>query len=116
MKKLIVLALLAVATSANAADRATVERGQKNFREFGCWKCHGTVGQGSGSGLKLAPDVLPTDAIITFLRTTTGPMPRYGEQVISDEQIKDIHAYLEAQPRPQSPDNIPALRNLRSAK
>ncbi len=115
MKKLIVVALVIAASSANAADRAVIERGQKDVREFGCWKCHGTVGEGGGSGKPLTPDVLPADAIITFLRNTTGPMPRYSEKVISDAQIRDIHAYLESLPKPQSPDAIPALRNLRAA-
>ena len=116
MNKLIVLALLTAATGANAADRGAIDRGRANFKDFGCVKCHGAVGQGSASGLKLAPEVLPADAIITFLRGTTGPMPRYGAEIMTDAQIKDVHAYLEAQPKPQSPDNIPALRNIRTTK
>ena len=113
MNKLIVLALLTLATTASAADRSSTERGRKAYVEFGCVKCHGAAGQGSVSGLKLAPDVLPADAIITFLRGTTGPMPRYGTEIISDAQITDIHAYLESLPKPASPDNIAVLRNIR---
>ena len=88
MNKLIVLALLTAATGANAADRGAIDRGRANFKDFGCVKCHGAVGQGSASGLKLAPEVLPADAIITFLRGTTGPMPRYGAEIMTDAQIK----------------------------
>ena len=113
MNKWIVIALVAAAGAAQAADRAAVQRGKQSYVEFGCVKCHGAAGQGSVSGLKLAPDVLPTDAIVSFLRGTTGPMPRYGVEIISDAQIGDIHAYLESLPRPASPDSIAALKNIR---
>ncbi len=116
MNKLIVLALLALASTANAADRSVAERGRKNYVEFGCVKCHGIAGQGSVSGLKLAPDILPADAIITFLRGTTGPMPRYGAEIISDAQIIEIHAYLESRPKPASPDSIAALKDIRGKR
>lgn len=116
MNKVIVLALLTLATAANAADRSAVDRGRKGYVEFGCAKCHGAAGQGSNSGLKLAPEVLPADAIITFLRGTTGPMPRYGTEIMSDAQITDIHAYLESLPKPASPDSIAALKNIRGKK
>ena len=63
--------------------------------------------------MKLVPEVLPADAYVTFLRNTTGSMPRYSETMISDAQITDIHAYLESQPKPASPDSIAALKNIR---
>ena len=113
MRNLLLLALLLATASAQAADSAAVQRGRQLFIDYGCRKCHGTVGQGSEYGKRLLPDLLPVEAIVAFLRGTSFPMPGYSEALISDAQIGDIHAYLESLPKPKAPDQIPALRNLR---
>ena len=81
--------------------------------KVGCYHCHGTHGQGSGAGLKLAPDPLPTEAIAQFIRATTSTMPAYSEHILSDSQIADIAAYLGSIPAARSPDAIPALKSSR---
>jgi ubiquinol-cytochrome c reductase cytochrome c subunit len=108
---------LLLAASASAAERASsAARGRQVYMTVGCWECHGTVGQGSFAGLKLAPEPLPAEALIAFVRGTTGPMPAYSEAVLSDAALADIHAYLASQPKAASPDAIPALKDLKPGK
>ncbi len=92
------------ATPALAADAA---RGQETYDRVGCALCHGSVGQGPVSGPKLAPDPLPFVAIRDYIRAPAQIMPPYREATLSDEEIADIHAYLESiPPAPDLEDTI----------
>ena len=66
------LALLAAGLalgSSVALAAGDAAKGKQNFMKYGCWQCHGTMGQGSPvSGPKLAPDPLPYEAMSTFIR------------------------------------------------
>jgi ubiquinol-cytochrome c reductase cytochrome c subunit len=106
--------LLLTATAAQAAPSAA--RGKQLFMANGCWACHGTVGQGSFTGLKLVPEPLPLDAMITFIRGSTGPMPAYSAEGMPDADIADIHAYLSSVPKSPAADSIPILRDLKPGK
>ena len=110
-----VVALLIGSSDLGAALNAvgSPTRGKQTFVRAGCYECHGYAGQG-GAGAKLAPDPLPVEAFITFVRSTTGEMPSYTEKVLPDADLLDIHAFLTAIPRPRSPDGIPILRDLRA--
>ena len=92
------------ATSALAADAT---RGQEIYVRIGCVSCHGSVGQGAVSGAKLAPDPLPMEVIRDYIRAPAQDMPPYREAVLSDEEVADIHAYLESiPPSPNVEDTI----------
>lgn len=84
-------------SSASAQD---AERGHELFLSVGCYQCHGTVGQGSGAGARLAPDPLPYEAIRDYIRAPAQVMPPYEENVLSDSDVADIHAYLATVPQP----------------
>jgi mono/diheme cytochrome c family protein len=88
---------------------ADATRGKQTYIRVGCFECHGHVGQGGAAGLKLAPDPLPFDALATFVRTTSGQMPRYSTKILSDDDLADIYAYLQSVPKPPDPKSIPAL-------
>jgi mono/diheme cytochrome c family protein len=88
---------------------ASVENGKRVFMRAGCWQCHGTVGQGGVTGPKLAPGPIPFDALSTFVRSTNRAMPAYREQVLSDDDLADIYAYLQSIPKGPEPANIPLL-------
>jgi mono/diheme cytochrome c family protein len=101
---------LHVGGSALAAERKpSAARGKETYIKVGCHLCHGTVGQGSNAGLRLAPDPLPAEAIAQFIRGTKGPMPFYSEVSLPDEDVADIAAYLRSIPAARSADSIPAL-------
>jgi len=88
---------------------ASVENGKRVFMRVGCWQCHGMVGQGGVTGPKLAPGPIPFDALSTFVRSTNRAMPAYREQVLSNDDLADIYAYLQSIPKGPDPANIPLL-------
>jgi ubiquinol-cytochrome c reductase cytochrome c subunit len=107
------LALAALAAGAvlhcGAARAASAEKGKAAYVQHGCWQCHGFQGQGANTGPKLAPDPIPMEAFTAFVRTTDRTMPPYTEAVLSNEELADIHAYLQSIPKPADHKSIPLL-------
>ncbi len=93
----------------SAAAAADAVKGKEYFVKFQCQSCHGTFGQGGNSGPKLAPDPLPLDAMMNFVRNSTGQMPAYTATILNDAQFADIHAWLSSQPKTQDYKTIPLL-------
>jgi mono/diheme cytochrome c family protein len=94
---------------ASAAFAASAEKGKSDYMKYGCWGCHGTVGQGAVTGPKLAPDPMPYEAFVAFVRTTNRAMPPYREPVLPDADLADIYAYLRSIPPAPRPKDIPLL-------
>jgi mono/diheme cytochrome c family protein len=95
--------------ASSTALAASVENGKKVYMAVGCWGCHGTVGQGGVTGPKLAPEPMPYDTFVSFVRTTNRAMPPYREPVLSNSDLADLYAYLESQPKPADHKSIPLL-------
>lgn len=93
-----VFALFLGSISVHAADAvsAEVENGLALYNDFGCYQCHGQYGQGGNAGPKLAPDPLPFEAFQVIVRRPVARMPPYTEKVLSDEQLRSMHAYLKS--------------------
>ena len=100
--------LLASQGGALAADAA---RGKILYNQkYGCFQCHGTVGQGSPiTGPKLAPNPMPYEALSAFVRTTNRQMPPYREPVLPNDDLADIYAYLQSIPAGKDYKSIPLL-------
>ena len=96
--------------SAIAADAA---RGKILFtQKYGCYECHGTLGQGSPvTGPRLAPNPLPYDALSAFVRTSNGPMPPFRQAILPDADLQDIYAYLQSIPPAPDYKSIPLLND-----
>ena len=95
-----------------AALAASAEKGKAAYMKFGCWQCHGTLGQGSSvtsAGKALAPDPLPYEGFAAFVRSTNRAMPPYSEKVLSNDDLADIHAYLKSIPKARDAKSIPLL-------
>jgi ubiquinol-cytochrome c reductase cytochrome c subunit len=88
---------------------ASAEKGKVAYMKYGCWQCHGTVGQGGNTGPKLAPDPMPEETFVSFVRTTNRQMPPYREHVLPNEDLADIYAYLQSQPKAADYKTIPLL-------
>jgi mono/diheme cytochrome c family protein len=86
------------AGTAQASTQRDVQRGHQIFMQDGCYECHGTVGQGGAAGPRIAPEPMPVEAIIAYLRRPAGQMPPFSPKVLSDDEIRDIHAYLSSVP------------------
>jgi mono/diheme cytochrome c family protein len=99
----------ALTLSAANADAASAEKGKAAFARHGCWQCHGYQGQGGVTGPKLAPGPLPFEALSSFVRTTSRNMPPFREEILSNDDLADIYAYLESIPKGPDPASIPLL-------
>ena len=80
--------------------------------KYGCWQCHGTEGQGSAitsAGKVLAPDPMPLETFVAFVRSTDRAMPPYSEKILPNEDLADMHAYLSTIPKPKDYKSIPLL-------
>jgi ubiquinol-cytochrome c reductase cytochrome c subunit len=85
-----------------AAPTGNVENGKRLFMKDGCYQCHGREGQGSVmSGPRLAPNPVPLEALLRYVRKPSGEMPPYTEKVISDQELTDIYAFLQSRANPQ---------------
>jgi mono/diheme cytochrome c family protein len=97
----------------SAAFAADAARGKIFFtQKYGCYQCHGTEGQGSAiTGPKLAPDPLPFEALSAFIRTSSGAMPPFREQILPNADLEDIYAYLKSIPPAKDWKTIPLLKD-----
>jgi ubiquinol-cytochrome c reductase cytochrome c subunit len=119
MHMVCVLAPAALAVSlafgVGAAVAADAAKGKAAYMTFGCWQCHGTEGQGSAitsQGKVLAPDPMPLETFVAFVRSTNRAMPPYSEQVLSNEDLADMHAYLSTIPKGKDYKTIPLLEQM----
>ena len=105
MRYLIPAILLPVAL---LAQEGNAVNGKKLYVRDGCYECHGYNGQG-GAGARIAPKVLPTAALIKYVRHPSGAMPPYTAKVASDQDLADIRAFLATIPEPPPLKSIPIL-------
>jgi ubiquinol-cytochrome c reductase cytochrome c subunit len=97
---------LACSITASGQDSTN---GKKLFSKYGCYECHGTQGQGTTAGARLAPKPIALPALIGYVRHPAGQMPPYTAKVVSDAELADIRAYLASIPDPPSAKTIPLL-------
>lgn len=115
MRSLILGALIAVAACgvafAQGAPKGDAKAGLANFEKYGCYTCHGIVGQGTlRDGPRLNASALGYPAVLQQLRTPRYEMPAYTAVQISDAQVADIFAYLSNLPKPPDPKTIKQLQ------
>jgi mono/diheme cytochrome c family protein len=83
------------------ASAGDSERGKTLYIKTGCAGCHGLEGQGAPtSGPRIAPNPLPIEAFIKYIRSPAGQMPPYTRKVMSDQELTDIRAFLAERPKP----------------
>lgn len=102
-------ALAGLALGQAGALAASAEKGKEAFLKNGCWQCHGERGQGGVTGFKLAPDPIPFETLQNFVRTTSRNMPPYREEILSNDDLADIYAYLQSIPQGTDAKSIPLL-------
>ena len=116
LKSAILLALLAacICGAARSADAPAGDaaHGRSLFVAVGCYECHGRVGQGGTfnyAAPTLAHMALPLQGFKVLVRMGLNDMPAYKEQVLSDQDVADIHAYLSSLPGPRPVKDFPLL-------
>ena len=113
MHAFVCIAALFVLGAAQAQDmpKGDAKAGLAEFRKFGCYSCHGIVGQGTlRDGPRLNAAALGYPALLAQLRTPRYEMPAYTAVQISDSGVADIYAYLAAIPKPPDAKSIKALQ------
>ncbi len=103
----------AVAQSAPAKNPAgDASKGKKIYANYGCYECHGGVGQGSIlSGPRIAPDPIPFSAFVNYIRQPRGQMPPYTKRIMTDVELADVYAFLQSLPKPPHAKDIPILHS-----
>jgi len=113
MRRLWLLAALVAAIPLTAVAQGNSENGKRLFLRDGCYECHGYAGQGGRDGARIARIGLDAKALILYVRRPGGSMPAFSEKVVSDQELTDIHAYLQTLPAPKAAKDIPLLNQLR---
>jgi ubiquinol-cytochrome c reductase cytochrome c subunit len=118
---LVVLLVALLATAARAqtpsaqpsstAPTANVEEGKKLYVSYGCYQCHGREAQGSSAtGPRLGPRPIAFSAFTQYVRRPPGQMPPYTSKVVSDADLANIYAFVQARPAPPAVQGISLLR------
>lgn len=81
----------------------------ETFVAYGCYQCHGYQGHGGGAGPRLSAPLLPYEAFEQIVRRPYGVMPAYPAELLSEETMRDIYAYLQTIPEPAPLEDIPLL-------
>jgi mono/diheme cytochrome c family protein len=90
-----------------AAPAGNANAGRQAFVNKGCYACHGREGQGSPTtGPRLGPNPAPLATFTRYIRSPRGQMPPYTEKVVSDAELADMYAFLQARPQPVSIDTL----------
>jgi ubiquinol-cytochrome c reductase cytochrome c subunit len=102
------LAAITASFLSGNALAADATKGKAAYVKNGCFQCHGFVAQG-GAAVKLAPQPMPYEAFSNFVRTARRAMPPYSEQILSNDDLADIYAYVASIPAPTDYKTIPLL-------
>ncbi len=87
------------------------KNGKAIYTTAGCYECHGREAQGgAGTGPKLGPAPIPYAAFVFQVRTPRDQMPPYTAKVLSDAELADIYAFVQAASQPPKVDSIPLLK------
>jgi|ERR1700678_51108 mono/diheme cytochrome c family protein len=111
---LILLGFTALGSTALLAQTPTGDaaNGKRLFLRDGCYQCHGYGGQGGAAGARIAAIGLNAQGLIRYVRAPAGQMPAYTAKVVSDQELTDIHAYLQTLPKAKPAKDIPLLNAL----
>src|SRR6266540_157164 len=98
-------------TAPAAAPAGNADAGKKLFVSYGCYQCHGYEAQGSSAtGPRLGPRPIAFAAFARYVRQPTGQMPPYTAKVVSEADLANVYAFIQARPTPPSVQSIPLLK------
>jgi ubiquinol-cytochrome c reductase cytochrome c subunit len=105
------------AAPAATAPPGNAARGKAEFMSFGCYECHGTVGQGNyGTGARIAPKPPPWSVVSSYVRRPSGDMPSFSVKILPDATLADIYAYLMSIPAGKPGSQIQLLNSTMTPK
>ena len=119
MNKIIPLIVVMVVAAApvwaqSAPPKGDAANGKKVYLADGCFQCHGRVGQGglmTGPAPILAQTKMPYAAFSRQLRNPINDMPPYPANLLPEQEMADIYAYLQSLPGRRPVKDIPILND-----
>jgi ubiquinol-cytochrome c reductase cytochrome c subunit len=93
-----------------AAVPGSAEAGKKLWVSYGCWQCHGYEAQGGAAGPRLAARNLSLVYFSGYVRRPTNQMPPYTEKVVSNEDLANLHTFVQSRPAPPAAASVPLLQ------
>ncbi len=97
------------AQTTEPASAGRVDVGAELYSAYGCYSCHADEAQGGQHGPRLGPDPITYARFEWYTRHPTRTMPPYSTVVLTDQDMVDIYAFVEAQPQPPPLESIPLL-------
>lgn len=97
---------------ANAVTPAgNAENGKRLYVSYGCYECHGRLGQGATQtgGSQIGPPPIPFSWFAKYIRHPSGQMPPYTAKAVPEPELADIYAFLMSVPVPPDARDIPLL-------
>lgn len=96
---LVILALLAGCRFSNGPTAGEADRGARLFSSLPCSGCHGAMAQGQ-FGPALAGTDLSFEEVRRQVRSPRDQMPVFPPERVSDQELRDIYAWLATLPAP----------------
>ncbi len=87
---------IGLADPGRAEDPDPVARGRILFMGYGCAACHGIAAQGGIVGPAFDREELFLDDFRPLLRSGPGGMPAFAEEILSDDDLDSIYAFIKA--------------------
>ncbi len=97
------------AQTAEPALAGRADIGAALYSDYGCYSCHADEAQGGQHGPRLGPNPITFARFSWYTRHPTRTMPPYSTVVLTDQEMADIYAFVEAQPQPPPLESIPLL-------
>lgn len=96
--------------TSSATPAGSAANGKVLYGKIGCYQCHSEQGQGGTQGPRLGPRPIAFQAFLRYVRTPRGEMPPYKAKVMSDKDVADVYAFLQALPPPPPLSTLPLLQ------
>jgi len=110
---LLVAGAVASAQNTQPTPAGNAETGKRLYQKHTCFFCHGTAGQGSIDGARLALVARNLQSFTRYVRQPAGRMPAFTEIILTDQELADIFAFLRSLPAAKPVKDIPLLEQLR---
>jgi len=96
----VVAAVLVPARTANSQRAEDAQHGKEVFEKLGCFRCHGSAGEGmSPEGKEAGPPKVASTQLslkdfVQSIRMPKGQMPPFSAKQVTDAELSDVYTFL----------------------